>query len=168
MLTGVYAARNIVGEKNDVWAVNTEMEYHEEAREAVPTDRLIPQRLEPVFEPAVVSDEMIDAAFAKLDPIALGASVGFVSGIGLFLASAILLIKGGEVVGPTLSLIGHYLFGFEVSWTGALIGAAEAAFGGFLLGYFTAAFRNWGMESYAYLLRRRADAENRRRLLDKV
>jgi protoporphyrinogen oxidase len=32
MLTGVYAARNIVGETNDVWAVNTEMEYHEEAR----------------------------------------------------------------------------------------------------------------------------------------
>jgi hypothetical protein len=31
MLTGVYAARNIVGEANDVRAVNTEKEYHEEA-----------------------------------------------------------------------------------------------------------------------------------------
>lgn len=30
MLTGVYAARNVFGEKNDVWSVNTEMEYHEE------------------------------------------------------------------------------------------------------------------------------------------
>ena len=32
MLTGVYAARNIAGERHDVWAVNTEMEYHEESR----------------------------------------------------------------------------------------------------------------------------------------
>ncbi|MGH9934926.1 MAG: NAD(P)/FAD-dependent oxidoreductase [Blastocatellia bacterium] len=32
MLTAVYAARNIVGEQNDVWSVNTEMEYHETER----------------------------------------------------------------------------------------------------------------------------------------
>jgi len=29
MLTAIYAARNIAGERNDVWSVNTEMEYHE-------------------------------------------------------------------------------------------------------------------------------------------
>jgi len=43
MLTGVYAARNIVGETNDVWAVNTEMEYHEDGKaRTVVGDRGVP------------------------------------------------------------------------------------------------------------------------------
>jgi protoporphyrinogen oxidase len=32
MMTALLAARNICGEKHDVWAVNTELEYHEEVR----------------------------------------------------------------------------------------------------------------------------------------
>jgi hypothetical protein len=36
MLTGMLAARNIaLGEKNDVWAVNTDQDYHEEIVEEV-------------------------------------------------------------------------------------------------------------------------------------
>jgi hypothetical protein len=44
MLTGIYAARNLIGEQHDVWAVNTEMEYHEEGRSAAGRtgDRLVP------------------------------------------------------------------------------------------------------------------------------
>jgi protoporphyrinogen oxidase len=35
MMTGLLAARNIaLGERNDVWAVNTDAEYHEEVLEA--------------------------------------------------------------------------------------------------------------------------------------
>src|SRR5262245_29482732 len=50
MLTGVYAARNIVGEKYDVWSVNTEREYLEERCESAMTagDRLVPTRVRPV------------------------------------------------------------------------------------------------------------------------
>jgi protoporphyrinogen oxidase len=50
MLTGIYAARNIMGERNDVWAVNTEQAYHEHGREAEATasDRLMPRRVVPV------------------------------------------------------------------------------------------------------------------------
>lgn len=173
MLTGVYAARNIVGEKHDVWSVNTEMEYHEETRagdSSARCDRLVPKRLEQALEPAsrLSPDEMIEAAFAKLDPVALGASVGLVSGLCLFLATAVLLLKGGPVVGPTLSLLSNYLIGFSVTWPGAVIGLIEAATGGFALGYSVASCRNWGVEAYAYLVRRRAESELQRRLLDKV
>jgi hypothetical protein len=40
----VYAARNVIGGKYDVWSVNTETEYHEkgEVREANNGDRLVP------------------------------------------------------------------------------------------------------------------------------
>jgi protoporphyrinogen oxidase len=33
MMTGIYAAKNILGEQHDLWAINSEPEYHEEVRE---------------------------------------------------------------------------------------------------------------------------------------
>lgn len=161
MLTAVYAARNIVGENHDVWAVNTEMEYHEESRtisQKVSTagDRLTPRRLTP--------DELIEAAFAKLDAMALGIAVGAVCGVGLFVATVALLIKGGRVIGPTLSLLDNYLIGFSVTWIGSAVGLVEASVIGFILGFLFASFRNWGMDAYAWLLQRRAQRD----LLEKV
>lgn len=173
MLTAVYAARNIAGEQNDVWSVNTEMEYHEEARVKEGSsgsmgDRLTPSRVEPVAVPDTVPDELIEAVFAKLDPVALGAALGAVGAIILFLASAALIIKGGDVIGPNLSLLGHYLIGFNVTWAGAFLGAGEAGAGGFALGYLVAWLRNWLLAAYAYLARRRAEAKAQRDLLDKI
>jgi len=165
MLTAVYAARNIVGEKHDVWAVNTEQEYHEESRAASEKPkvlvnegglRLTPRRLTP--------DELIEAAFARMDPIALGLSVGLVCGIGLFLATIVLLLKGGSVVGPTLSLLNNYLIGFSVTWRGAIVGTLEIILFGFALGFLFASLRNIGMDAYAWLLQRRAQRD----LMEKV
>ncbi|MFQ5963172.1 MAG: NAD(P)/FAD-dependent oxidoreductase [Candidatus Scalinduaceae bacterium] len=39
MMTGVFAARNVIGANCDVWSVNTEMEYHEESFVAKSRDR---------------------------------------------------------------------------------------------------------------------------------
>lgn len=50
------------------------------------------------------------------------------------MASAILLLRNGPVAGPTLSLLGNYLFGFEVTWTGAVIGLFEEGMLGFAAG----------------------------------
>jgi protoporphyrinogen oxidase len=52
MLTGIYAARNIVGKKYDVWSVNTDKEYHEEghAREKTRRDRLMPRSIRAAYE----------------------------------------------------------------------------------------------------------------------
>ena len=172
MLTAVYAARNIVGEKHDVWSVNTEMEYHEEEREKrsatkplITTattgrggDRQIPRRLTP--------EELIEAAFAKLDPLALGVAVGIVIGLSLFIATIALLLKGGEEVGPNLASLDNVLFGFSVTWSGAFIGLVEGAVGGFVLGYLFASLRNVGIDAYAWLLQRRAMAMSERNLLD--
>ncbi|MCP5023140.1 MAG: NAD(P)/FAD-dependent oxidoreductase [bacterium] len=38
MMTGVLAARNILGENNDVWSVNVELDYHEESQDSKQTD----------------------------------------------------------------------------------------------------------------------------------
>jgi hypothetical protein len=44
----------------------------------------------------------------------------------------------------------------------------EAGAGGFMLGSVGALLRNWGMSAYASLLRRRAQAEVNRKLLEKL
>ncbi len=118
----------------------------------------MPRRLTP--------EELIEAAFAKLDPVALGLAVGIVAGFSLFVATLTLLLKGGAVVGPTLALLNNILLGFSVTWFGALIGMVEVCVGGFVIGYSFAALRNLGIDAYAWLLQRRVMAESQRNLLD--
>lgn len=171
MLTAVYAARNIFGEQYDIWAVNTESEYHEagELKKPATGDRLIPTRVEPEKEEIEIPvEEVIEKVFARLDPLALGTAVGVVSGLLLFLATAILLMKGGPVVGPNLRLLENFFLGFKVNWKGAFLGFFQAGLGGFLLGYIIATLRNWGMSAYAYMIKRNIEKEEGRDLLDKV
>lgn len=166
MLTAVYAARNIVGENNDVWSVNTEMEYHEEAKTPAGTgDRMVPQK---VTVPVSDADELIVETFARLDPLALGVSLGSVTGLLLFLATVILLLKGGPVIGPRLGLLGNFFFGYQVTWTGAFLVMVQGAIGGLILGYLIAVVRNWIIDSYGYIIRRTAEAKASRDMLDKV
>jgi protoporphyrinogen oxidase len=162
MLTGVYAARNITGEKLDVWSVNTEKEYLEEDQStASPAgDRLVPVGILPaISETEAAAEVILETIFARLDPVAMGGAVGIVGGLALFLATAILLLKGGAVIGPNLSLLSHYLLGYQVTWAGAFLGLVEAGAVGFILGYVFASLRNLGLTAYAYFIRRRAQSE---------
>lgn len=162
MLTGMYAARNLTGAHYDVWSVNTEAEYLEERR--VPT----PRRAAPVAGREVTAGRAVQTVFAHLDPVALGIAVGTVSGILLFLATVILLLKGGPVVGPRLGLLRHYFIGFTVTWAGAFVALLEAGVVGFILGFASATLRNWMLAAYATLLKRRALAAERRDLLGRM
>ncbi len=172
MVTGVYAARNIMGGTHDVWAVNTEKEYHEEGRSTPVSagDRMVPARVQVTVEEPLREDEeeLLETLFARLDPVAMGVAVGTVSGLLIFIATAILIIQGGPEVGLNLSLLGQFFFGYDVTWGGALVGLLEGGLGGFAIGYSGASFRNWGMNAYAYFMRWRGEVARRRNLLDKV
>ena len=113
-------------------------------------------------------DAVIKAVFAELDAVALGSAVGLVAGLGLFLTTAALLLKGGVEVGKNLSLLGNYLPGFGASWGGAFIGMFEVAVGGFALGFLIATMSNWGVWAFAALTKRKAEAKESRDLLDRV
>ena len=133
-MTAVYAARNIIGESHDIWDVNVEEQYHEAHRGTLGAvtgggDRLVPGRVA-----GMTIGGALGQVFAKYDSVALGAAVGSVAGALIFLATAILLIKGGDPVGPNLSLLGHYLLGYEVTAAGAVVGFVEAGLGGFGFG----------------------------------
>jgi hypothetical protein len=156
MVTAVYASQNIMGENHDIWDVNVEDDYHEEHRkvsEAADSggDRLVPGR---VPEPTL--DDALSEIFAKFDPVALGSAIGAVAGILLFLATVALLIKGGDPIGPNLSLLGNYFLSYEVSWGGALLGLFEAGLGGFGFGF-----------ALAWMINYVIDREERQ-LLDRV
>jgi hypothetical protein len=131
MLTGILAARNVAGEAHDIWGVNLDDEYHEAGGGA--GDRLTP---------GVARDrsleEVLAAAFARYDPLALGAAVGVVFGVGLFLATALALLQEPGDPGRVLSLLGQYLAGYDVSWVGAGIGLLGAGIGGFVFGWLIA------------------------------
>lgn len=92
--------------------------------------------------PERIDIETVRRVFARYDPVALGAAIGLTAALTVFAATAVLLLKGGDVVGPTLSLLGHYLIGFKVSWAGALVGTVEAGLIGFVFGWVLAALIN--------------------------
>lgn len=149
MMTAVFAARNIDGAAYDVWGVNVDQAYHEEKSadedeasgedEGTRGDRLTPERVREEV------GALLAKAFARYDPVALGVAVGAVTGLGLALATALLLLftPEGHPVGPTLSLLGNYLVGYEVSWAGVPIALAEAGLVGFLFGWLLAGGLNF-------------------------
>jgi len=156
MLTGMLAVRNLVlGQRNDLWSVNTDQEYHEEIREQVTE-----HDLEEVLEGALTQ------VFLKLDRVALGLSAGMVSGALLFLATLALVLKGGTVVGPTLGLLAQYLPGYTVSAFGSALGLVYGFVTGFVGGWAFACFRNATVFIYVALMHRRAELQVLRRLLE--
>ena len=160
MMTGVYAARNIMGESLDVWAVNTDKSYHETKEGG---DRLTPQPLER-DEAATLIDDLLK----KLDPIALGIACAMLAGAGLALATAILLLKGGEEIGPTLGLLSHFLPHYAPTWSGLIWGSFEAAGLAFLGGACFASLRNRLMLTYARRVQKRMNKRESQQLLEKV
>jgi hypothetical protein len=70
-------------------------------------------------------------AILKLNAQAWGTSFGMILGAGLFIATAVLVMKGGVNVGEHLGLLSIYFPGYRVTWLGACIGFVYA----FVLGY---------------------------------
>ncbi len=58
-----------------------------------------------------------------------------IGGLGLFLITAWLLVKGGQNVGAHLNLLGQYLIGYSVTWTGSLIGLIYGTLIGGIVGW---------------------------------
>lgn len=77
----------------------------------------------------------LSVRIVRLEAVVQGVAWGLVAGLGLFLATNWLVLKGGRVVGPHLSLLRQYFIGYEVSFVGSLIGFAYAFVCGFLAGY---------------------------------
>jgi len=78
----------------------------------------------------------------RLNASVYGIVTGLVAGLGLFVATNWLVVKGGADVGRHLSLLGQFFWGYEVSFVGSLIGFCYAFACGFLIGYCVARVYN--------------------------
>ena len=154
MLTGMLAVRNVVfGEHNDLWSVNTDQEYIEEIQE-------------PTVDLAVTVEGILERVFLKLDRVAFGVSLGTVTGLALFLATLLLVIKGGDVVGPNLRLLSEYFPGYQVTASGSAVGLFYGFLTGFIGGWFFALLRNTMMFLYMAAIHRRAELYLLRKLFE--
>jgi hypothetical protein len=64
----------------------------------------------------------IQAAIQRLNARAWGIAMGLLLGAGLFIATNVLVLKGGAQVGKHLNLLGVYLPGYRVTLLGSVIG----------------------------------------------
>ena len=83
------------------------------------------------------NEQVVDGYVVRLNGRAWGWALGLLSGLGLFIATNILILKGGQngqEVGQHLGLLNQYLPGFEVTFLGSLIGLLYGLVLGYLLG----------------------------------
>jgi hypothetical protein len=84
----------------------------------------------------------IRARAIRLSAIVQGVATGTLAGLGLFLATNWLVLKGGPRVGPHLALLAQFFPGYRVTFVGSLIGFAYAFVVGFAAGSLVATVYN--------------------------
>ena len=79
-------------------------------------------------------DELSNAV-ARIQTKVFAIVFALITGLGLFLMTVWLLIKGGQQVGVHLNLLGQYFIGYSVTWKGSILGFCYGAFIGGIVGW---------------------------------
>ncbi len=85
------------------------------------------------------NEEKLFTGTLRLNSKIFGLTLGLLCGLLIFIATNWLVLKGGETVGPHLSLLSQYFIGYRVSFLGSFIGFAY----GFALGTLGGALVGW-------------------------
>lgn len=78
-----------------------------------------------------LTEDQVRHALVRINARAWGISVGLLFGLGLFIATNVLVFRGGPTVGPHLGLLAMFFPGYSVTLAGSFIGFVYA----FVLGY---------------------------------
>lgn len=79
----------------------------------------------------IQEEEEVRRVLLRLNTQAWGTAFGSIFGLGLFIATILLVLRGGEHVGAHLGLLAVYFPGYRVSVLGSLVGFVY----GFVVGY---------------------------------
>ena len=79
----------------------------------------------------------------RLNAVFQGVVTGVLFGVGIFVATNWLVLKGGAVVGPHLGLLGQFFIGYRVTFAGSLVGLAYGFGLGFVVGFSVSWLYNW-------------------------
>src|ERR1044072_1833286 len=88
-------------------------------------------------------ERLVLVKLMRLNGVILGVILGLLVGLGIFLATIILLLKGGDPVGPHLALLGQFFIGYHVTFAGSIVGFLYGFGFGFLVRYMSAGLYNW-------------------------
>jgi hypothetical protein len=88
---------------------------------------------------AAEDDDVVLRAVLRLSGHLIGLVLGTLAAALIFVATNILVLKGGPIVGPHLGLLAQFFIGYRVTFAGSFIGAAY----GFAAGYLTGVFIAW-------------------------
>jgi hypothetical protein len=91
---------------------------------------------------APTEERELQAALLRLNARAWGIAMGLLLGGGLFIATNILVIKGGPNVGKHLSLLSNFLPGYRVTFIGSVLGFIYLFVVGYILGRLIGAVYN--------------------------
>jgi hypothetical protein len=98
---------------------------------------------------AASEEELIKRAVLRLNGNILGAVIGSVFALAIFVATNWLVLKGGDVVGPHMELLGQFFWGYSVTFVGSLVGSAYS----FILGYVSGLLLGWIYNGVLFLRR---------------
>lgn len=73
----------------------------------------------------------IRLAAARASEQGWGIAMGVIGAVGLWLATVVLVVRGGDNPGPHLGMIAVYFPGYRVTWLGSFVGFIYA----FVVGY---------------------------------
>src|SRR5262245_45983120 len=82
----------------------------------------------------VESERLLEAMLRRMNARVLGLTLGALAASALFIATNVLLIRGGEHPGQLLGRLSWYFPWYEVSFVGSFVGAFWAFVWGFVAG----------------------------------
>ena len=88
-------------------------------------------------------EKIVMSRLVRLSATIHGIVFGLVLGLGIFVATLWLVIRGGPVVGPNLALLGQFFIGYTVTYWGSVVGLMYGFITGFILGFSIATIYNW-------------------------
>jgi hypothetical protein len=103
-----------------------------------------------------------------MDKAAFAIATGSVLAIFMFCATILLVIKGGDFIGPRLGLLRNYFAGYTVTVKGAFIALGYSFFCGFIFGWLFAYLRNFFLALYVYRVKRKIEIKSLKQFLDYI
>jgi hypothetical protein len=88
-------------------------------------------------------EHLIQMRVRRVNAVVFAIVVGLLAGATLFVGTIWLVLKGGQVVGPHLALLGQFFIGYRVTFVGSLIGFAYSFVTGGAVAYVGARIYNW-------------------------
>ena len=100
------------------------------------------QRSRAAIQPVDDHDLILERAVLRLHAHILGLILGIILGFGIFIATNFLILKGGKVVGPHLSLLSNFFPFYSVTFVGSIVGFGWGLLCGYLAGLLIAFIYN--------------------------